>query len=225
MMTSKEVIYSMGKLFNLDNSVMRFLTKIADLCILNIIFIISCVPIITIGPAIVALYFVSFKMVKSEESYMFRSYLVAFKENFKIGIKAGLVMLSFLAILYFSYRFATMLDESWRGIFNVTSFLVLFPGMVMSLFLFPYIARFKANLVKSIRNAMLIGIASLPYTMILFIILVIFVAFLLLLMPTNYVGLILITCWFSLLAFVQSFVFRKIFKKYEGVESNCKTKE
>ena len=38
--------------FNLDSPVMRFLTKVADLIILNILFLICCIPIVTIGSCI-----------------------------------------------------------------------------------------------------------------------------------------------------------------------------
>lgn len=71
--------------FNLDSPVMRFLTKVADLIILNILFLICCIPIVTIGAASTALYTVTMKSVRDEESYVIRSYFKAFKDNFKIG--------------------------------------------------------------------------------------------------------------------------------------------
>ena len=43
------------KLFNLDSPVMVFLTKVANLMILNLLTIICCIPIITVGPAVTAL--------------------------------------------------------------------------------------------------------------------------------------------------------------------------
>ena len=74
--------------FNLDSPFMRFLTKMADLIILNILYMICCIPIVTIGAASTALYTVSMKAVKNEESYIIRGYFKAFKENFKISMTA-----------------------------------------------------------------------------------------------------------------------------------------
>ena len=41
----------MGRLFNLDSPLMVFLSKVADLMILNIITLFLCIPIITAGDA------------------------------------------------------------------------------------------------------------------------------------------------------------------------------
>ena len=47
------------KLFNLDSPVMVFLSKVANLMILNVLTIICCIPIFTAGAAITALYYVT----------------------------------------------------------------------------------------------------------------------------------------------------------------------
>ena len=41
--------------FNMDGPIFRFLNKMADLCILNLIFMICCLPVITIGASLTAL--------------------------------------------------------------------------------------------------------------------------------------------------------------------------
>lgn len=52
------------KLFNLDSPVMVFLSKVANLMILNVLTIICCIPIFTAGAAITALYYVTIKMAR-----------------------------------------------------------------------------------------------------------------------------------------------------------------
>ena len=44
------------KLFDFDNPVWSACSKVFDLILLNIIFILCCIPVITIGPAITLLY-------------------------------------------------------------------------------------------------------------------------------------------------------------------------
>lgn len=46
----------MKSIFNLDSPVMTILTEIADLIILNLIYLFFCMPIVTIGAATAALY-------------------------------------------------------------------------------------------------------------------------------------------------------------------------
>ena len=54
------------KFFNLDSPVMVFLSKVANLMILNVLTIICCIPIFTAGAAITALYYVTIKMARGD---------------------------------------------------------------------------------------------------------------------------------------------------------------
>ena len=73
----------MNRLFNPDNPVMQFISKIFDLVILNLIFIFSCVPIITVGASISALTYVNLKMVRNEDPYIWQNFWKSFRQNFK----------------------------------------------------------------------------------------------------------------------------------------------
>ena len=73
----------MGRLFDTDNIVWRFLGRVADLVILNFLFLLCSIPIVTIGASWTALYSVTLKAVKNEESYIAKGFLEGFKENFK----------------------------------------------------------------------------------------------------------------------------------------------
>ena len=69
----------MGKLFNIDSPVMRFLGKVADLMILNLVTLLCCIPVVTIGASLTAMHYVLLKMVRNEESYIVRSIFKSFK--------------------------------------------------------------------------------------------------------------------------------------------------
>ena len=60
----------MSGFFNMDSPVMRFLSRVCDLMILNFMCLICCIPIVTIGASVTALYSVTLKMVRGEESYL-----------------------------------------------------------------------------------------------------------------------------------------------------------
>ena len=72
----------------------RFLDRLWDLIVLNVLFIITCIPLFTVGAAISALYTVTMKGVRKEDSYIVRSYLSAFKENFKKSTILWLLMIA-----------------------------------------------------------------------------------------------------------------------------------
>lgn len=51
---------------NLDSPVIVFLTTVADFMMLNILFILCCAPVITIGPAVSALYTITMREARHE---------------------------------------------------------------------------------------------------------------------------------------------------------------
>ena len=72
----------MSRVFNYEGPVFTSLSRLADLFWLNLLYIICCIPLVTVGAASTALYYVTLKMAKDEEGYITRSYFKSFKDNF-----------------------------------------------------------------------------------------------------------------------------------------------
>ena len=72
----------MGSFFSLDSPLMRFLSRLSDIFILNVLFLLCCIPVVTIGASATALYTVTLKMARNEESYITKGFFKAFKSNF-----------------------------------------------------------------------------------------------------------------------------------------------
>lgn len=201
-------------LFNLDSPLMQFLTKMADLFILNILYLICCIPIVTIGAATTALYTVALKAAKNEESYIVRSFFKAFKSNFKIGTLSWLIVFAIGLILWTDFQILPSMVEPLRQILQVLTLSVSLLYLVSVLYLFPYIARFENTLIGSFKNAFFLAVAHLPYTMLIAAITVLAI------MATLYIdfriiGFLWLIIGFSGLAYVNSIFFRKIFAKFE----------
>lgn len=62
-------------MFQLDGKFFGALSKLSDLVILNILFLACCLPIVTIGASITALYAVTKKMAEDREGYIFKGFL------------------------------------------------------------------------------------------------------------------------------------------------------
>ena len=152
----------MGRLFNLDSPLMVFLSKVADLMILNIITLFLCIPIITAGDAMTALYYMTIKMVRGEDCYIVRGYFKSFKENFK---QATIIWV--LAVLVFLIL---------NGDFSIIRSGLLSFGRVMTVLLIiitviyvftiavcvPGAFPFENTVKNTIRNAFLMSILNLP---------------------------------------------------------------
>ena len=96
----------MGRFFSMDNKFFTFMNKVADLCILNIICLVCCIPIVTAGASITAMYYVTLKMVRNEEAYIVRSFFKSFKDNFKQATIINLIMIAVGVVLYLDLNVA-----------------------------------------------------------------------------------------------------------------------
>ena len=157
----------MGRLFDTDNIVWRFLGRVADLVILNFYSFLCSIPIVTIGASWTALYSVTLKAVKNEESYIAKGFLKGFKENFKQSTIAWLVILLVGTVLFVDIRFAMGLEGGFGKAFGVTIYAMSFVYSDDCNVYFPYIARFHATMKQIFKNALLIGIRQFPFTLLL----------------------------------------------------------
>ncbi len=173
----------MSGFFNLDNPFWRFMGKIADVIILNLLWMICCIPIITIGPATTATYYVALRLANDEDGYIFKNFFKSFKENLRQGIVIGLIMTALGAL--FAYDF--FLYRQLTGGFMKTLSMVLLGVMVLYLFtltyVFPILAKFVNTVKRTIINAFYMSIRHIVATIVMLAIAVAVVAATILVFP------------------------------------------
>ena len=202
-------------MFKLDSPFMNFLNRVCDIMILNFMVILFSLPIVTAGASITAAYYIAYKMVKNEESYIVRGFFKAFKENFKQSTIIWLIFLAIFAILFMDYRimfYSELEMERWitYGVIAVTVIL----AMGFS-FVFPLQARFSNDVKHTIKNSFLMALSHLP-SAVLFVVSYAVPVLLIYLVPQAMPAVLLLAC--GLLPYLKSFLFLKIFKKYETDE-------
>lgn len=206
----------MSKLFRMDSPLMRFLTKIADLMVLNILFCVTSIPLITIGASWTALYSVTLKMVRDEEGSVSRSYFRSFRQNFRQATLLWLGVLVVLALLVLDIRVLNgMTGGTAPGLLRVGVEILALLGIMVLQYLFPSLARFEASLADTLKNACMMALAHLPKTALMTAAAVGAVWITLINNTTIAVGLMV---WpligFSLMAFGNSGILRKVFDNY-----------
>ena len=92
-------------LLNEDNVVHVFLNKLGDIVIANLLFILCCIPVITIGPSLTALYHCMMRTVKGNNNGTTKTFFRAFKENFKQSLIIWLLILAAGTMIILNIRF------------------------------------------------------------------------------------------------------------------------
>lgn len=204
----------MDKFFNPDGSIMKALSRIADLAILNILWLICSLPVVTMGAATTALISMTLKMTDDKEGYIFRDYFKAFKRNFKQSTIIWLMILIIMAVLgadyYIMCRWNSGLKYCMLTAIMLASLILLFVG----LYIFPLIAKFENTIKEYVKNAFFMSIRHLPYTALLVLIfgMQVFVDYSML-ADIQYFP-ILILFGESAFVYVMSYIYERIFKGY-----------
>nr|WP_297886388.1 DUF624 domain-containing protein [uncultured Blautia sp.] len=210
----------MGRFFNMDNKFFVFMGKVADLCLLNLVCILCCIPVVTAGASLTALYYVTMKMVRNEEAYIFRSFFKSFKQNFRQATVINLIMLAAALVLYLDTKIVGGMGNSFGKILGIIFAMFTMVYLIIFLYLYPILAKFYNSIKNTFKNAILMGIRHLPYT---FLMLVISACPLLIfLIPSFQVSSILLMLFVLMgpaaIAYCNSLFFVRIFDKYIPTE-------
>ncbi|MBR4952961.1 MAG: YesL family protein [Oscillospiraceae bacterium] len=212
----------MKGMFSPDSKFMTTMNSLCDLVILNVIYIITCIPIFTIGAATTALYTVCFGMGTVREGRLVKGYFKAFASNFKQATVLWLAILLLGAASAFNMYFFYSMIGSLRWlfiVFGVAGVLIL----LVSAYAFPLLSRFDNGNISTVRNALLLSIGYFPRSAAVVIINVFPIALLL----TNVVlflqtGLIWVMIYFAAGAYINTRILKKVFAPYLGDEEEGK---
>lgn len=128
-----------------DSMLGKILTKCGTIIIINLLFVLSCVPFFTIGAAQTAMYHAIFAMLNAEDEINpWKEYWKGFRKNF---VRASLYWLAFAGILALGY-IDLQVCAQWNGeiSFVVAGIMaVMFATIVIMLYLFPILSMFSGK--------------------------------------------------------------------------------
>ncbi len=132
----------MNKLFDVDNKFFSTLSKVWDLIVLDLLWLLTV--LIFIGPACTGLYYAVVKNIRKSRGYTGGTFFHSFKTNFKQAAVIGIFQIIIGFGLFVCYTFAiNMNPDMYFGqiYYWVTVFLILVFAMV-SIYVYPVLSRF-----------------------------------------------------------------------------------
>lgn len=196
----------------LANPVLDFINTLCNFVVLNLVFLISCLPVITIGTALSSLYYVTLREARGEYGYLVRTYIKEFRKNLKSGTAAFAVLFVIGAVILFNLAF-------WFNLGGIPAAVItglMAVGAIVWLFTFTYtfplIARFNNSTKQTLINAFCLMMSNVKATLALLLIYVMVLFLCVFLVPMK---LMMVLFGFAFIAYCQSFVFKKVFEPYE----------
>lgn len=150
----------MGQLFKIDSPIMRLLSHVADLVALNLIWLVCCLPVVTIGPACTAMCYTARRIAAGEAPVIMKTFFWAFRENFKqsLGIFLILLLPLCLAASYLLMAVSGGLDHI--PALKYLCYLSMVIVSVVCSYVYPLLAHFDNTVGNTLKNAFLLPLAN-----------------------------------------------------------------
>lgn len=205
-----------------DNSFVHVMTAVFDVTIAYILYILCCMPVVTIGAATTALHTTLFSVADDTCGSVLRKFFGSFKENFKISSLLWLIFAAVGAVVVADVVICFGFDMAQEsGILyamrGITVSCVVFYTL-MSHYTFAGVAKFKVTWKQALRNALLF-LTKYPLRSLAIFLLTAAEAFCL------YMGLIWALPVVIVLVYVQELILRSVFDKTLGIKREQPTYE
>lgn len=208
----------MSNFFSLDSPFYKFMSRLTDMLKLNVLwlltsgvllmfvlqifisglgfgqfYILSFVPLVTMGAATTAVFTITLRMVDEQEGYITKAYFKAFRENFAKGNIIGWIFLIAVYAIWLDFQFfnaAEKVEQSSTGylIFGILAIVMAFTHLIYA---FAIQARYENTVINTLRNSFSISIRYFGKTILLFIVSAVVVAFFMWNSITQFLGILI----------------------------------
>ena len=140
------------------NRLFRYFEVFGNIFGLNICFIIACLPIVTIGASITALYSMCIRLQENEEETIIYPFFTEFKKNFKQATLTWLALVVAFVVMAAEYLVIQKIGGAIGTVYFIVLFIELLIVALAIPFLFPLIARYKNTFLGTIKNSIILSV-------------------------------------------------------------------
>lgn len=194
-----------------DSPVIGFINKAFDLIVLNFIWLVCCLPIVTIGASTTAMYYVCIISIRQGDGYVVKRFFKAFKENFAKSTIVWICLLIFAAVFAFDMWFWYQIDSGISKAMLAISGAIMVVIVLVTEYIFPVLAKFEGDIKLAVRNSAAMAVGYLPYTIALLIVDILFTMANIKSIAANVVSIFV---GFALITYVKSFLIYRVFMNH-----------
>ncbi len=152
--------------FGYDGKAMSFLNKTGEIILVNIVFLLCCLPIVTIGPAITSFYYATMKSIRRERGGPVKEFFHSMKRTLGRGTLLTIGIILWIALLWYGRRMVRAGADDAVTFPLVLYDVVIVVSVCILTYLFPVFSRFEMKTVKMIQLSFVMSIRFLPITLV-----------------------------------------------------------
>lgn len=130
-----------------DGDLIQVFDKIFDILVLGLLWILSSIPVITIGASSTALYYAMVKCVKNHDGYVSKEFFKSFKNNFVSATILWMIIVGVSFILHLNIGILMEKTSGYFGLFFICFYAVASLYVILAVcYMFPALSRFDMGL-------------------------------------------------------------------------------
>jgi uncharacterized membrane protein YesL len=196
----------MGKVFSYDSPVWKFMGRLVDFFVLTVLWAVTSIPIVTMGTATTTVYYITLKMTKNQDGYIFSTYFKTFGRLFLETTKAWLLALIVGVALGGDIYICLNIGSAVASMLLAALFVVTLVYIMTLMYLFPVMARLDNTIMGYIKASFYLAVKNFGWSILLFVV------------PVCYILIGVFKLWplliisVGLIAYLQSLIYNQIFK-------------
>lgn len=204
-------------LISYDSPFGRFMNRLVDVIVLCLLTLLCCLPVVTIGAAFTALFYVLLKMVRDKDISIVQTYFKGFRDNFFKSTILWLIMAVILTVLYLDFYLLTTVAMNNGGLIKAILLIIGALFLMVANYIFPMQAQFENTVFGTIKYSFLVCVMNLPRSLLLLLILLLPIIILLFFPETIY--FLPVLC-IGVIPYLQTEVLIRVFEKYMPKETS-----
>ncbi|WP_196812007.1 YesL family protein [Schleiferilactobacillus shenzhenensis] len=202
----------MARFFALDGKAYRTLQSMYQLLVLNLMFVIGCLPVVTIGASLSALYGMALKLDDPSTVQVAPGFWHAYRKNLVQGSVLGWLVMGLVAgmIAFYWWIGKVVGPSSPLMVAVIALYAILF---LTVMYIFPLVGRYQETIGQVLHNAVTLAIGNAWESVVMFLLMIAVVFYL----PFKYhwIAIIVLVMGFAGTAYLQSWLLQRVFAKYE----------
>ena len=144
---------------------MKFLSRLVDMAVLNLMTIAFMIPVVTAGASITAMNNVLIHLVRKDETYVWKMFLTSFKQNLKQGIGLGILFTAIFAVAGLELMMLHSIDAKSSTMFMIIITVISLCAFAVGIYTFALLSRFENTVRGTLVNAVSLALGHIPRTL------------------------------------------------------------
>lgn len=157
----------MKNMFDLDGPLMRALSDLNTLVILNVLTALFCIPVITAGASFTAMHYVIMEMFENRGDGVAKEFWKRFKENLRNATPVWLILLAAAVFIYMDCRIIMVGQTGLPRIMLIPLYIGAFIEASIAVYAFPLTSRFVYSTGATLKNSAILAVANFPRTVLM----------------------------------------------------------